>query len=68
MSKKAKVDVEVSGGGTVFLLTPKSKAGKAWMDEHLPEDAQRWGDGVAVEHSYVGDIAQGMVDDGLTVA
>ena len=67
-NKAKKVDVEVSGGGTVYLLSGLTEAGRSWMDENLPSDAQKLGEAVAVEHRYVGEIVQGMRDDGLRVA
>lgn len=63
----AQADFMVSGGGSLYILTPLSDSGQAWAEEHLPEDAQRWGRGIAVEHRYIGDIVDGICADGLTV-
>lgn len=60
-------DVIVSGGGSVYLLTPVTEAAKTWVAEHLPEDTLWLGPAVAVEHRYVQDVVQGMRDDGLVV-
>jgi hypothetical protein len=51
---------------SVFILTPQSVAAHEWADEHLPA-ATEFGGGVAVEHRYVVDILDGIVDDGLAV-
>jgi hypothetical protein len=68
MAKKTKnPDFRVTGGGSVFLLHPVSKAAKAWASEHLPEDAQRFGNAVVVEHRYISDVVHGAMADGLTV-
>jgi hypothetical protein len=66
-AKTAKADVCLTGNGTVYLLDWLTKQGKEWMREHLPEDALKMGDSVAVEHRYIDDIVQGMRDDGLVV-
>lgn len=43
-------DLLVSGGGTIYLLFATSPRGETWIDEHIPEDAQWFAGGVAVEH------------------
>lgn len=68
MPKKNNHDFRVSGGGTVYLLLPVTAAAKAWVAEHIPDDAQYLGYAVAIEHRYVMDIIQGIREDGLTVA
>ena len=57
-----RIDFEISGGGTVYLLHPHS-----WIAEHLPADAMRLGDAVAVEWRYIGDVVGGAIADGLRV-
>jgi hypothetical protein len=60
-------DLLVSGGGSVYLLFATSAAGASWIAEHIPDDAQWFGGGVAVEHRYIADIVTGAVADGLRV-
>lgn len=61
-------DIELVGqGGSVALLMPRSDAGRAWIEDNLPHDAPRWGDGVAVEARYIAPIIDGMLGDGLAV-
>ena len=62
-----KRDVELSLHGSIDLLTPLTPEAQAWMNENIPDDAQWFGSGLAVEPRYVPDIVQGMIDDGLTV-
>ena len=50
---------------TVYLLRAESDTAQAWIDDHIPEDATRFGGGVAVEHRYISDIVKGMIEDGL---
>jgi len=64
---KKKIDVQVSGSGSVYLLTGISKAGKAWMKRYLPQD-MRYAGGIAVEHRFINAILEGMTDDGLVLS
>ena len=63
----ARIDFEISGGGTVYLLHPLTRAARAWIAEHLPADATRLGEAVVVEWRYIGPIAGGAIGDGLQV-
>lgn len=68
MAKKTqKPDAEVQNEGSIFLLRPLSENAKQWVNEHLPEDRQTFGNAVVVEHRYIEDIVAGMQADGLTV-
>jgi hypothetical protein len=60
-------DFSVRDEGTLFLLYPQSEAAKAWVEEHIPEDATYWGNAVVVEHRYIQDILAGINEDGLIV-
>jgi predicted thioesterase len=63
-------DFFVTGEGpftTVYLLHSLTDAAREWVAEHLPEDAQRLGNAIAVEHRYIGDIVCGARNDGLAV-
>jgi hypothetical protein len=61
----ARVDFEISGDGTVYLLRPLTPVAHDWIAEHLPADALRLGDAVAIEWRSIGEIASGAIDDGL---
>lgn len=61
------VDISIYGEGSVYLVRGVSTAGTEWIDANLPEDAQRLGDSVAVEHRYIDNIATGMLSEGLRV-
>jgi len=54
--------------GSIFLLRPISQSAHSWIEEHLPSDAQWFGNGVVVEHRYVWAILAGLQDDGLVVS
>lgn len=51
-----------------FLLHPFTEAARNWVAEHIPDDAQLFGEAVVIEHRYIGDIVRGIVADGLEVA
>jgi len=62
-------DLTFSGSGSVYLLIPHTDAGREWIDQNVyAEDYQYIGSGIAVEWRYVDDIANGAMNDGLTVA
>lgn len=60
-------DFVLTGGGTVYILTPQTEAAHEWVAECLPQDATRWCSGVVVEHRYIDAILTGIVADGLEV-
>jgi len=62
-----RIDFAISGGGTVYLLHPLTRAARTWLAEHLPVDAMRLGNAVAVEWRYIGDIVGGAIGAGLVV-
>lgn len=65
--KRTIADFLVTGGGTIYLLHPLTDAAREWVAEHLPEDAQRLGNAIAIEHRFVGNIVDGARNDGLAV-
>jgi hypothetical protein len=62
-----RIDFEVSGCGSVYLLRPLTRAARARVEEHLPTDATWFGGAVVVEHGYIGPIIGGAIGDGLVV-
>lgn len=61
-------DFNFTNHGSVCLLTPLTPAGTSWASEHLPEDAPRFGGGIAIEPRYAGQIIEGILNDGMEVA
>jgi hypothetical protein len=61
-------DIEISNQGSIFLFLPITAAGREWIDENVQEDAQFFGNALAVEHRFAGDLAEGMAADGLILA
>jgi len=61
-------DFIVLDHGSICVLTALSDEAQAWVDEHLPEDAQIWGpNGTVIEPRYLPPILDGIEADGLTV-
>jgi len=61
------LDLEVENHGSIFLLRAVSATGREWIDEHIGDDAPRFGGAVAVEHGYIVAIVYGALGDGLGV-
>lgn len=59
-------DFHVTGEGTVYLLIPRNDRAKKWIDQHIADDATHFGNGVAIEHRFILDIAKGIESAGLT--
>jgi hypothetical protein len=63
------LDISIQNEGSLLILWAVTHAGKTWLQEHLPEDAPRWGTtGYVVEPRYVDPIIDGAGRDGLAVA
>jgi hypothetical protein len=60
-------DLLVRNEGSLFLLAPITPAGRAWIDDNIPDDAQTWGDTIVVEPRYIQTIVTGAIADGLNV-
>ena len=58
-------DVRVIGGGSVFVFVLATPEAQSWVSEHVSEDRQMFGDGLAVEHRYAAALLDAMQEDGL---
>jgi len=61
-------DFTVQNEGSIFLLHPHTPSAHDWVSEHIPEDAQFFGDAVVIEHRYIADIVEGVRADGLAIS
>ena len=61
------VDFTVQNEGSIFLLRPHTQAAQDWISEHIPPDAQRFGNAVVIEHRYICDIVDGIRADAFEV-
>lgn len=60
-------DVLIENHGSLMLFRLLTPEAIKWVDENVSEDAQFFGGGLCVEPRYAQDLAQGMIDAGLTV-
>jgi hypothetical protein len=58
-------DFVVRNEGTIWLFTPLTPAALQFLSEHIQEDAQYFGDSLAVEHRYVEGLLHGLQEHGL---
>jgi len=60
-------DFSFENHGTIWLCRPNNEDAREHLSTHVQEDAQWFGNAVAVEHRYVSDLAQHLQDDGFSV-
>jgi hypothetical protein len=54
--------------GSIILLQPLTREARNWAEEHLSEDAQYFGDSIAIERRFFADILRGLTNDRLSFA
>jgi hypothetical protein len=67
MTSTAQADFEVSGGGSLFILTPLNSDARQHLEENISEEAQWWAGGVAVEHRYIQPLVENLRAEGYVV-
>ena len=60
-------DFILENHGSIVLMRPNTRAGRSWLDDTAPEDAQFLGDAMAVEPRYVEGVITAAISDGLEV-
>lgn len=60
-------DLKVENHGSIFLFRPTSQAGRQFLHDHAPHEAQWYGLALVVEHRYANDWAIMAVEEGLKV-
>jgi hypothetical protein len=60
-----RIDFVLRDEGTIWLFTPLTPAALQFLSEHIREDAQYFGDSLAVEHRFVYDLLVGLREHGL---
>ena len=53
---------------SLFLLYPLTPTAHSWTKQHLPENAQWFGNAVVIEHRYIWAILDRIQNDGLKVS
>lgn len=56
--------IELQTEGTIVLIRPLDMEAEEWCDKHLSPDRQSFGNAIAVEPRYAGDILTGFLNDG----
>ena len=60
-------DVELNDQGSIWLVTPMTPEAQDWISENVQVDAQFWGASLAVEHRFIGNLVDAIINDGLRV-
>lgn len=59
-------DFEVHYEGSISIVAPLTPGAEQWLLDNLPGDVTTWGGcGRVIEHRFVRDIVDGMLDAGL---
>jgi hypothetical protein len=60
-------DFVLTDKGSIFLLSPQTISARLWIADHVQRDAglQPFYPTIAVEHTYIRTIIEGIQDDGL---
>lgn len=65
--KPPTIDVQIQNEGSIFILWAMTDRAVEWLEANCAS-AQRWGvNGYVVEHRYVDDIAEAMINSGMEV-
>jgi hypothetical protein len=67
-TEKPVIDFAVRDEGTIWLFTPQTPAAFDFLSENIQEDAQYFGDSLAVEHRHVYDLLLGLREHALKAA
>jgi hypothetical protein len=63
--QEIKPDVSVENHVNIFAFQPLTERGREWIDDNVQDGAIWFGGALMVEHRYAGELANGMVNDGL---
>lgn len=61
------MDYKATNYGSLWLIEPLTPQATEWLNEHLGEDAQRYGNAVAVEPRYVSGLVERLRAEGFDV-
>jgi hypothetical protein len=61
-------DFSVSFDGSLYLVQPLNAATQDWLVEHTAGETSWLGSTLYVEHHYIENLVNGMVEDGLVLA
>ena len=61
------IDFLVLVHGTIGLVRPLTWAASEWIKKHAPSQSQWFGPALLLEHGYIPELLNRMVEDGLRV-
>ena len=64
-SATSEIDFWVLVHGTIGLVRPLTRGAKEWIREHVPHQSQWFGLALVLEHRYIAELLNHMVEDGL---
>ena len=63
-----KADFTFQNHGSVWLLQPHTQKADDWIEYHVQDYRELWwGNAIPVEHRYVDNVANGIIESGLTI-
>jgi hypothetical protein len=66
-SETHQIDFWVLVEGTIALVKPLTRGASEWISEHVPHQSQWFGPALILEHRYIAELLNRMVEDGLQV-
>ena len=61
-------DFIVENHGSLFMVRVVTPTAQAWIDDNVPLESWQWlGHSFSVEHRYIEDLVDGMIQDGFVV-
>lgn len=63
-------DFTVLNAGSIFILNPITEQADSWVKEKvgINDETQFWGQkGIVIEHRYIKDIIEGILEDDLSL-
>lgn len=61
------MDYRATNHGSLWLIEPLTPQATEWLNDNLGEEAQRWGNAVAVEPRYVPELIERLRAEGFDV-
>jgi hypothetical protein len=62
-----KTDIWILPQGTLTLVRPITQRASEWIRQHVQDDSQWFGPALVIEHHYLANLLNGMIEDGLHV-
>ena len=62
-----KTDIWILPQGTLTLVRPITQRASDWIRQHVQDNSQWFGPALVIEHHYLANLLNGMIEDGLHV-